>query len=72
MAVASKPGAVSRALPFAREGVTTSQFVVKLYDELIALRGGMPSNFASFLRVCCLRYLSLRTEGEGPHATMLR
>ncbi|MFM0337663.1 ribbon-helix-helix domain-containing protein [Paraburkholderia fungorum] len=44
------------------ESMTTSQFAVKLYDELIALRGEMPTNFASFLRVCCLRYLSVRTE----------
>ena len=44
-----------------RENMTTSQFAVKLYDELIALRGEMPTNFASFLRVCCLRYLSMRT-----------
>ncbi|SAL40032.1 hypothetical protein AWB67_06330 [Caballeronia terrestris] len=43
-----------------RENLTTSQFAVKLYDELIALRGEMPTNFASFLRVCCLRYLSMR------------
>ncbi|MFL9901103.1 ribbon-helix-helix domain-containing protein [Paraburkholderia fungorum] len=50
----------------ARENMTTSQFAVKLYDELIALRGEMPTNFASFLRVCCLRYLSMRTEkGAG-------
>jgi predicted DNA-binding ribbon-helix-helix protein len=48
----------------ARENLTTSQFAVKLYDELIALRGEMPTNFASFLRVCCLRYLSMRTEKE--------
>jgi predicted DNA-binding ribbon-helix-helix protein len=46
----------------ARENLTTSQFAVKLYDELIALRGEMPTNFASFLRVCCLRYLSMRAE----------
>ena len=46
----------------ARENLTTSQFAVKLYDELIALRGEMPTNFASFLRVCCLRYLSMRSE----------
>lgn len=46
----------------ARESMTTSQFAVKLYDELIALRGEMPTNFASFLRVCCLRYLSMRKE----------
>jgi predicted DNA-binding ribbon-helix-helix protein len=45
-----------------RENLTTSQFAVKLYDELIALRGEMPTNFASFLRVCCLRYLSMREE----------
>lgn len=50
----------------ARESMTTSQFAVKLYDELIALRGEMPTNFASFLRVCCLRYLSMRKEiGTG-------
>lgn len=49
----------------ARENLTTSQFAVKLYDELIALRGEMPTNFASFLRVCCLRYLSMRTEKEA-------
>lgn len=42
-----------------REGMTTSQFAVKLYDELLSLRGEAPANFASFLRVCCLRYLSL-------------
>src|ERR1700761_8112050 len=47
----------------ARESMTTSQFAVKLYDELIALRGEMPTNFASFLRVCCLRYLSMRAAG---------
>jgi predicted DNA-binding ribbon-helix-helix protein len=45
-----------------RENLTTSQFAVKLYDELIALRGELPTNFASFLRVCCLRYLSTREE----------
>ena len=48
----------------AREDMTTSQFTVKLYDELIELRGEAPNNFASFLRVCCLRYLSLQTTKE--------
>jgi predicted DNA-binding ribbon-helix-helix protein len=47
-----------------REGMTTSQFAVKLYDELLSLRGEMPANFASFLRVCCLRYLSLEAAKE--------
>lgn len=51
-----------------RENVTTTQFVVKLHDELVALRGEEPLNFASFLRVCCLRYLSTsaaRDEAAG-------
>ncbi|WP_277188969.1 ribbon-helix-helix domain-containing protein [Caballeronia sp. BR00000012568055] len=51
----------------ARENLTTSQFAVKLYDELIDLRGELPTNFASFLRVCCLRYLSMR-EAKKPVA----
>ena len=55
-----------------REGLTTSEFVVKLYDELLTLRGEAPMNFASFLRVCCARYLSLsaaRSEAaaDAPH-----
>ncbi|KVC34631.1 aryl-sulfate sulfotransferase [Burkholderia pseudomultivorans] len=41
-----------------REKMTTSQFAVKLYEELLDLRGEPPANFTSFLRVCCLRYLS--------------
>jgi predicted DNA-binding ribbon-helix-helix protein len=49
----------------ARENLTTSQFAVKLYDELIALRGELPTNFASFLRVCCLRYLSMRAQKDA-------
>ncbi|MDR5799676.1 ribbon-helix-helix domain-containing protein [Caballeronia sp. LZ001] len=49
-----------------RENLTTSQFAVKLYDELIALRGEMPTNFASFLRVCCLRYLSISEAKKAP------
>ncbi|EON12792.1 MULTISPECIES: ribbon-helix-helix domain-containing protein [Pandoraea] len=49
-----------------REHSTTSQFAAKLYDELTVLRGEPPVNFASFLRVCCLRYLSLNSVGEKP------
>lgn len=55
----------------ARENMTTSQFAVQLYDELIALRGELPTNFASFLRVCCLRYLSRRTEKRADVADTL-
>jgi predicted DNA-binding ribbon-helix-helix protein len=42
----------------AREGLTTNQLVAKLYDELLEERDEV-KNFASFLRVCCLRYLRL-------------
>ncbi|MHB8145727.1 MAG: ribbon-helix-helix domain-containing protein [Vulcanimicrobiaceae bacterium] len=45
----------------ARERVTTNQFIVKLHDEIIEERGEA-SNFASFLRVCCLRYLWMQPE----------
>jgi predicted DNA-binding ribbon-helix-helix protein len=60
-----------------RENLTTSQFAVKLYDELVALRGEVPTNFASFLRVCCLRYLSVEVketaeEAEARGAVVLR
>jgi predicted DNA-binding ribbon-helix-helix protein len=47
-----------------RENMTTSQFVAKLHDELVGLRGEEPLNFASFLRVCCLRYLSMAAARE--------
>jgi predicted DNA-binding ribbon-helix-helix protein len=42
----------------AGEGLTTNQLVAKLHEELVEERDE-ETNFASFLRVCCLRYLSL-------------
>lgn len=45
-----------------RDGMTPSQLITKLYDELIEYRGEI-DNFTSFLRVCCLRYLSLMVDG---------
>ncbi|MCU6434845.1 ribbon-helix-helix domain-containing protein [Undibacterium sp. Jales W-56] len=49
-----------------RDGMNINQLITKLYDELIAYRGdsGEIDNFASFLRVCCLRYASLMADGE--------
>jgi predicted DNA-binding ribbon-helix-helix protein len=47
----------------ARESSTTNQLVVKLHDEVVAWRGESV-NFASFLRVCCLRYLSVDAPKE--------
>jgi predicted DNA-binding ribbon-helix-helix protein len=46
----------------ARDGMTTNRLITKLYDELIAFRGEI-DNFTSFLRVCCVRYLSLMVDG---------
>lgn len=48
-----------------RDGMSTSQLITKLYDELVACRGEI-DNFASFLRVCCLRYMSLMVDGAIP------
>lgn len=45
-----------------RDGMSTSQLIAKLYDELVAYRGQV-DNFASFLRVCCLRYQTLMAAG---------
>lgn len=45
-----------------RDGMSANQLITKLYDELVEERGAI-DNFTSFLRVCCLRYLSLIVEG---------
>ena len=42
----------------AQEGLTTNQLIVTLHDELVERRNET-TNFASFLRVCCLRYITL-------------
>ena len=41
-----------------KEKKTTNQMITTLHEELSAQRNDNP-NFTSFLRVCCLRYLSL-------------
>ena len=41
-----------------REDKTTNQMIAALYSELFVRREDSP-NFTSFLRVCCLRYLSM-------------
>jgi predicted DNA-binding ribbon-helix-helix protein len=45
--------------------MTTNQLIAKLYDELIEHRGEVP-NLASFLRVSCMRYVSLQASGALP------
>lgn len=48
-----------------RDGMRVPQLCTKLYDELVADRGEV-DNFASFLRVCCGRYLALQLSGGIP------
>jgi len=48
-----------------RDGMTVAQLMTKLYDELVAERGAV-GNFASFLRVCALRYENLIAQGLIP------
>ena len=38
------------------EGGTTNTLISKFHDEILANRGEVP-NFASFLRITCMRYL---------------
>jgi predicted DNA-binding ribbon-helix-helix protein len=52
------------------DGYTTNQLIAKLYDEIVDYRGEI-DNFASFLRVTCLRYLTLRKGvGERPQPSL--
>ena len=43
------------------EGRTTNALIVLFHDEILAHRGEVP-NFASFLRVTCMRYLRLAAQ----------
>ncbi|MGE4481149.1 ribbon-helix-helix domain-containing protein [Acidocella sp.] len=45
------------------EKTTTNHLISNLYEELVGCREG-GGNFASFLRVCCLRYLAAKERGE--------
>lgn len=48
-----------------RDGMSVNRLITKLYDEVVEARGEV-LNFTSFLRVCCLRYLSLQLMGGIP------
>ncbi|HRP76304.1 MAG TPA: ribbon-helix-helix domain-containing protein [Rhodocyclaceae bacterium] len=51
----------------ARDGLTVPQLVTRLHDELEAAGTlGDRSNFTSFLRVTCTRYLQLQLAGLIP------
>ncbi|HEX6362287.1 MAG TPA: ribbon-helix-helix domain-containing protein [Albitalea sp.] len=49
------------------EGLTTNALIARFHDEILAHRGEVP-NFASFLRVTCIRFLRQRLAGaeHGP------
>jgi predicted DNA-binding ribbon-helix-helix protein len=51
-----------------RDGLNVVQLITRLYDELAAA-GGDCANFSSFLRVSCMRYLSLQVSGYIPADT---
>jgi predicted DNA-binding ribbon-helix-helix protein len=48
-----------------RDAMTVVHLIEKLYDELVAARGGV-GNFTSFLRVTALRYEGLVAQGRIP------
>jgi predicted DNA-binding ribbon-helix-helix protein len=48
-----------------RDGMSVNRLITKLHDELIGAHGSV-DNFASFLRVCCGRYLMLQLAGRIP------
>lgn len=49
----------------ARDGLSVGQLVTRLFLETTEA-GHDPDNFASFLRVCCGRYLALQLSGDIP------
>ncbi|HEX3142120.1 MAG TPA: ribbon-helix-helix domain-containing protein [Rhizobacter sp.] len=48
-----------------RDGMSVTQLLERLHDELIATRGEV-GNFASFLRVSALRYMALQAHQRIP------
>lgn len=50
----------------AEQGITTNRLIVTLYDEVVEVHGAV-QNLASFLRVSCVRYLTM-TPGEASAA----
>ncbi len=48
-----------------KEGCTTNALIALFHYEILAHRGEVP-NFASFLRVTCMRYLRRASEAAAP------
>jgi predicted DNA-binding ribbon-helix-helix protein len=49
----------------ARDSLSVNEILARLYEELLETQGEV-DNFASFLRVCCARYLMLQLAGDIP------
>lgn len=54
-----------------RDGLTTNQLICQLYDEVIRQQGKV-SNFCSFLRVSCMRFLSNVALEEDKESLLLK
>jgi predicted DNA-binding ribbon-helix-helix protein len=54
----------------AAEGRTTSALISSFHDEIMAHRNEVP-NFASFLRVTCVRYMRKQVEDAKPERKSL-
>ena len=48
----------------AEEGCTTNSLIVQFHDEILQHRGEVP-NFASFLRVTCMRYMRRKLDSAA-------
>ena len=51
-----------------QEGCTTNALISQFHDEILAHRGEVP-NFASFLRITCMRYLRRAAAQAGHEAS---
>ncbi|KAA0596396.1 putative DNA-binding ribbon-helix-helix protein [Azospirillum lipoferum] len=49
----------------AEQGTTTNRLILSLYDEVLEAHGAV-QNLASFLRVSCVRYLSMKPDKLRP------
>jgi predicted DNA-binding ribbon-helix-helix protein len=54
----------------AKDKLTTNQLICRLYEEIVE-RQGKVENLSSFLRISCMRYLSLVAESNEKNYLMM-
>ncbi len=54
----------------AKDKMTTNQLICRLYEEIVE-RQGKVENLSSFLRISCMRYLSLVAESNEKNYLMM-